>query len=148
MLGFAPGSQGSSSTQLIIAFLISGLIHAGGDFLVRPDYFGVTAPFFFYQIIGITVEDITLQILSKSGIKVPPFLSTVLGYVWVCFWFTLTAPSLIHGLAILGLQSNSAKPASPSMCMNLLRYLQRTGMVVPDFLPTPHAIDVSSGSGS
>jgi hypothetical protein len=129
MLGFAPGSRASSCTQLILAFLISGLIHAGGDFMVHPDYFGLTAPFFLYQIIGIILEDITLQILSQSGIKISSYLSRALGYVWVCCWLTLTAPSLIRGFAVLGMQSKSATLASLSPCTSLLEYFQpRTGV--------------------
>jgi hypothetical protein len=137
-LDFAPSSRASSITQLILAFLISGLIHAAGDFMVNPSHFGVSLPFFLYQIIGIVLEDITLQIWSQTGIKVSPYLSRALGYVWVCCWLTLTGPSFVNGLIVLGMQNRKVVMPHLSLCMTILEVLQRrTGVVVSDLYPTP-----------
>jgi hypothetical protein len=106
--------------------------------MVNPSLFGVTLPFFPYQIIGIILEDVTLRVWSQTGIKASPYLSRTLGYVWVCCWFALTGPSYVNGLAVLGMQNGKVIMPQLSPSMIVLEVLQRrTGVVISDLFPIP-----------
>jgi hypothetical protein len=91
--GFNPGTLGSSYTQLYVAFILSGLIHTGGDMLLyshtsatsisRPFF---SMPFFLLQAIIITLEDMFIGITKRLRVKSSAW-TRVLGYVWVATWF-------------------------------------------------------------
>ncbi|KAG6908488.1 hypothetical protein DXG01_004422 [Tephrocybe rancida] len=59
ILGLKPGSRLSSLTQLLVAFLISGAMHAFGDAMVGWDHLGSSVPFFLLQVLAIVAEELT-----------------------------------------------------------------------------------------
>lgn len=100
-LGFAPGTNLSSYTQLYIAFLISGLIHAGGDFMVVRYLPIFPLKFFLLQAVAITIEDFviwcTRSIRPKLG-----WLNKAIGFAWVVVWFTWSGPQWLDPMSANG----------------------------------------------
>ena len=103
-LGFPPGTNGSSYTQIYTAFFISGVAHLGGDAMVAPSHIGVSFPFFIYQALGITFEDMVIAAARRAGLKETKGMR-VLGYVWVASWFIVTATPWITMSGIVGMGS-------------------------------------------
>jgi len=91
VLGFKPGTLGSSYTQLYVAFFLSGLVHTGGDIVLSfhnpaaPRSF-FSMPFFLLQAFAITVEDILIWMARRMGVKGSVWTRAV-GYAWVTVWF-------------------------------------------------------------
>jgi hypothetical protein len=111
--GFRPGSQASSSTQLYIAFILSGIIHTvGGDAMVGATYLGASFPFFFVQAVAITVEDMVIAVIGAVNL-VPLYYLRLLGYLWVFWWFNLTAPLYINWSIEAGIGKSEMLPVSP-----------------------------------
>ncbi|EPQ52037.1 hypothetical protein GLOTRDRAFT_80193 [Gloeophyllum trabeum ATCC 11539] len=86
-LGCKRGTTSSSYIQLYVGFLVSGLVHIGGDAMVGKQYLGASFPFFLAQAVAITLEDAVIAFASRVGLKkrCPRFF----GYVWVFVWFSI-----------------------------------------------------------
>ncbi|KAF9456879.1 membrane bound O-acyl transferase family-domain-containing protein [Collybia nuda] len=112
-LGFRPGSQASSSTQLFAAFTLSGIIHsAGGDAMVGMKYLGASFPFFFAQAVGITIEDIVIAVSRKMNVQSSQ-RARLVGYLWVFWWFSVTTPWYIDWSVEAGISRSELFPVSP-----------------------------------
>ena len=98
--GIKRGTNLSSYTQLWLAFLLSGCMHAN-SMLGLPAPFNITrsertvgmVQFFLFQAAAITFEDFVQWGWKRLGGKTEnagPLLRTV-GYVWVvgCFWYSM-----------------------------------------------------------
>ncbi|TFK66887.1 hypothetical protein BDN72DRAFT_961415 [Pluteus cervinus] len=95
LLGFKPGTPGSSYAQLYVAFAISAIIHSlGGDLMMGREWLGSSVPFFMSQAVAITFEDIVIAIVQHLGLKVPSRLAYIIGYIWVFVWFSVSMPSM------------------------------------------------------
>lgn len=99
---FAPGTNMSAYTQLYIVFLISGLIHAGGDYMVLRHLPMSTMRAFLLQAVAITLEDFviwcTQPIRPKLGV-----LSRATGFIWVVVWITcLSGPPWVDSMSVHG----------------------------------------------
>lgn len=112
-LGFRTGSQASSSTQLFAAFILSAIIHAGGDAMVDIKHLGASFPFLFLQAVAITVEDAVIAISGRLKIRSSPTISRLFGYLWVFWWFSMTLPSYIDWLVEAGIVGSELFPVSP-----------------------------------
>ncbi|TFK59222.1 hypothetical protein BDN72DRAFT_781035, partial [Pluteus cervinus] len=86
LLGFKPGTLGSSYTQLYVAFALSAAIHSLGDRMVGLEYLGCSGRFFMSQAIAITFEDMVIAAVRRQGVKVPGMVAHLVGYVWVFVW--------------------------------------------------------------
>ncbi|TFK62057.1 hypothetical protein BDN72DRAFT_827867 [Pluteus cervinus] len=92
LLGFKPGTSGSSYIQLYVAFALSAVIHSVGDRMVGLEYTGCSAPFFMSQAIAITFEDMVIAVVRRRGVKIPPTVAHLVGYIWVFVWFSVSLP--------------------------------------------------------
>lgn len=70
--------------------------------MVNPSLFGASFPFYFYQAIAITFEDAVIEVVRKSGIKVPQSLAHLIGYTWAVLWLCISAPWLITWMLRMG----------------------------------------------
>ena len=87
--GLRPGSWQSSYTQLYLAFIISALLHVGGDVMANGGKLARSpgSPWFFFsQAIAITVEDAVIGIAGRAGWRLPTWASRALGYTWTFAW--------------------------------------------------------------
>jgi len=118
LLKFPRGSNRSSYTQLYVAFLLSGLLHFSGDFMLEKRMVYRTFKFFLLQAVAITFEDFVFYIakgfLRRGGVEVKPgradetwadAVVRVVGYCWVTLWICLTLPIWLDGLSSIGVNS-------------------------------------------
>ncbi|KAG2140225.1 membrane bound O-acyl transferase family-domain-containing protein [Suillus bovinus] len=125
-LGFKPGTNGSSYTQLYTAFFFSGIAHVGGDAVLNPSRLGISFPFFMYQAFAITFEDMIIAVARRAGVTETKWTRRI-GYVWVMCWFILTATPWFTAIGVAGVESGgvvlSSKVFPPSLCNILVRSL-------------------------
>jgi hypothetical protein len=103
LLGMNPRSAPAKFLQLLVAFSLSGTLHACGSYTSA----GTTYPlrgsmaFFLLQALGIFAEVVLTQGLRRTGIqgRVPKMLMRVFTFVYVHFWFYHTAPLLCDEFA-------------------------------------------------
>ncbi|KAF4563258.1 hypothetical protein EYR36_003699 [Pleurotus pulmonarius] len=102
--------------DLYTAFLISGLMHAAGEYMMlssspssHTSHFGGSMHFFMLQAVGIHLESLVLSFFTPFTAPIrttpPPLLKTLLhicGYVCVWMWFAHTAPALFDPLVKAG----------------------------------------------
>ncbi|TFK66885.1 hypothetical protein BDN72DRAFT_888993 [Pluteus cervinus] len=114
LLGFRPGTSGSSYTQLYVAFGISAIIHSlGGDLMIGSEYLGSSAPFFMSQAVAITFEDLVIAVVQRLGLKVPSKLAHIIGYIWVFVWFSISMPWMLDPYLRAGFGSVELLPVKP-----------------------------------
>lgn len=109
MLPFASRhSAVSRYTRLVIAFLMSGLIHAHADQLMGvPNVENGAVVFFLLHAAIIMIEDV---IGNALGDLMPTRFRHVLGYLWVCSFFAWSSPIWIYSGMRLGLSSTALLP--------------------------------------
>jgi len=90
------------------AFLLSALIHTGGDYAIHRS-FGKSIPtlqFFLLQPGAILIEEITIRavqyVLSSTRVRVPRLVWRGVGYLWVGLWFTWCAPPWLDAISAVG----------------------------------------------
>ncbi|KIK45417.1 hypothetical protein CY34DRAFT_801625 [Suillus luteus UH-Slu-Lm8-n1] len=124
-LGFKPGTNGSSYTQLYTAFFISGIVHVGGDAALNFSHLGLSWPFFIYQALAITFEDMTIAAARRAGVTETKW-TRKMGYVWVICWLVVTTTQWVTATVIAGLEDGKAALPSRffrfSLCDILVRY--------------------------
>jgi len=88
------GSKASSYGKLYMAFLVSGLMHAAGDYGMYHGKRWFSLTYFSLQAVAITFEDAVIGIADWFAFRTRfPTLSTYLGYLWVVVWFSVTLPT-------------------------------------------------------
>ncbi|KAG2144537.1 membrane bound O-acyl transferase family-domain-containing protein [Suillus clintonianus] len=107
-LGFKRGTNGSSYTQLYTAFFISGIAHLGGDAVINSSRLGISFPFFIYQALIITFEDMVIAAARRAGVKETKG-ARIVGYAWVACWFIVTATPWTTALIIAALEGSGGK---------------------------------------
>ena len=123
ILKFPRGTILSAYTQLYVSFLLSGVIHFGGDYLAERRVVLRSIKYFLLQAVAITFEDIVIHVAKRSllvvGIKLTPgkldgtrigAIVKVIGYCWVILWFSWAFPIWQDGLSVLGLSTMDRKP--------------------------------------
>lgn len=124
LLGFKPGTNGSSYTQLYTAFFISGITHIGGDAVLNSSRLGISSPFFLYQAFAITFEDMIIATARRAGVTETKW-TRKMGYVWVICWFVVTATPWVTAVGVAGVEGGGAVLPSkffpPSLCDILVR---------------------------
>lgn len=88
------GTNASSYGKLYVAFALSALMHAAGDYGMYRGQRWFSLEFFLPQAVGITLEDGAIALFDRSGAfrRRHPVLTTWIGYAWVLFWFSSTLP--------------------------------------------------------
>ncbi|KIM38973.1 hypothetical protein M413DRAFT_447332 [Hebeloma cylindrosporum] len=78
--------------KLFTSFLISGLMHASGDYILHQNFSqGTSVQFFLLQAVGITFEDAVIALASRLGYKQSRIFKLI-GFIWVFAWFTFCMP--------------------------------------------------------
>ena len=89
--------------QVYIAFLVSGLVHLGGEYSVIGYWtYRHALQFFLSQAVAITLEVIVIEGLAMR-FSIRGLLWQCIGYLWVIMWFTYTVPGFIDPLLRGGL---------------------------------------------
>ncbi|KAF8990831.1 hypothetical protein BDQ17DRAFT_1371484, partial [Cyathus striatus] len=85
----------STYTELFACFFLSGIYHALGDWLVQRNRSTalINVKYFVLQAFGIMLEDFLISLGKRIGIKKVP---TIVSYVWVVGWMTVTCPMWIE----------------------------------------------------
>jgi hypothetical protein len=98
LLDLRRGSLASRYTQLYITFGISCLFHQFQMFNVTRRDMGEFA-FFMSQPVAITAEDFVQWVWRRlRGSGESGRCEMIVGYVWVCIWFSLSLQLYIKGL--------------------------------------------------
>lgn len=113
-LGFQPGSNLSSYTQLYAAFIISATQHLIGDIMVGKGYTGWSFQFYLAQAVAITAEDAMIALARRAGINKPTSITRIIGYIWVFVWFTAMMPPYVDSQVAAGLHVGEPFPISPT----------------------------------
>ena len=78
--------------KLFTSFLISGLIHATGDYILLQNFSeGRSIQFFLLQAVGITFEDGVIALAQRLGYKESNAFK-LFGFAWVFAWFAFSMP--------------------------------------------------------
>ncbi|KAF2142938.1 uncharacterized protein K452DRAFT_286569 [Aplosporella prunicola CBS 121167] len=116
-LGMNPKSMPARTLQLIIAFTLSGCLHASGSYTMVGHTNPLTGPFsfFFSQAFGIMLQTFLTGILTKTGIfqKTPKLIRQIVNFFYVHVWFYYTGPLLCDDFARGGLWLFEPVPVSP-----------------------------------
>lgn len=94
LLSCKPGTYLSSRVQLVFGFTASAFSHIPGDMMVDPRYAGSSLQFFYWQVIGISIEDFVVDIGKYCGVKETPWTYPI-GWLWTFLWFSFSAAKFI-----------------------------------------------------
>ena len=116
-LGFETTSRSSKILQLVIAFSLSGCLHACASF-VQP---GRTHPlsgaflFFFLQSIGIITQMLLSQKLEQMGLveRAPKIIRQATNFAFAHLWLYFTGPLICDDFAAGGIWLFEPIPISP-----------------------------------
>ncbi|KAF9002742.1 membrane bound O-acyl transferase family-domain-containing protein [Cyathus striatus] len=124
LLGLPPNNSITTYVELYTAFILSGIIHAAGDYRLfgSLDESG-SMRFFFLQAVIITVEDGVCWIGKCLGVRKTAWWLKYLGYAWVTFWFTWTLPIWMEPLVRMGI---AEFPLEETTLMGPYNYLTKT----------------------
>ncbi|KAA1478062.1 hypothetical protein DENSPDRAFT_875553 [Dentipellis sp. KUC8613] len=111
--GFKSGTLGSSYTQLYVVFILSGIMHLGGDFMMYPSALDVSFTYFILQAIAITAEDAIVGLGKRVGIK-ESGVTHALGYISTFVWLSWSTTAYIDGALKAGTGRTEALPFSLS----------------------------------
>jgi len=96
--------------------------------VISPANLGMSCPFFIYQPIAITFEDMVIGAARRAGVKETEWTHAI-GYLWVIGWFVVTATDWITVLALVGAENGTLiaplqylPPSVFGMLVNLSRY--------------------------
>jgi hypothetical protein len=89
---YLPKSTFTTYFKLFTSFLISGLMHATGDYILHQNFSqGTSMQFFLLQAVGITFEDAVIALAPRLGYKQSKAFKLI-GVIWVFGWFTFCLP--------------------------------------------------------
>ena len=95
--------------KLFMAFFLSGLIHATGDYILFQNFSeGTSVRFFLLQAAGITLEDAVIALGSRLGYKESNAFKLI-GFAWVFAWFTFSMPIWLDPEVHAGLVDEGVK---------------------------------------
>jgi hypothetical protein len=102
-MGWNPKAPAARGLQLVVAFGLSGVLHASGSVTCHGDTFPLRGPmlFFLLQAAACFVEGVFRQSLrgSKAAKSVPQWAKRTLTFVYVHVWFYYTAHLLCDDFA-------------------------------------------------
>lgn len=102
-LGWEKKSVKAKMLQLVVAFALSGCLHACGSYTQLGDTRPLRGPFLFFvlQVFGIAGQMAWLAGLKKAGLKdkVPVWMAWLGNFAYTHVWFYYTAPLLCDDFA-------------------------------------------------
>jgi len=120
-LGLHPKTLSAKVLQLVVAFTLSGFVHACGSatFVAETRPLAGSFAFFALQILGIGVQMLGSMLLEQAGVteRTPKLVRQVLNFGYVHVWFYYTAPLLCDDFARGGLWLFEPLPVSPVRMM-------------------------------
>ncbi|KAJ7136317.1 membrane bound O-acyl transferase family-domain-containing protein [Mycena crocata] len=92
VLGFPRRSIETLCVRILVAFMLSGLVHYLSE--TMPIGWGCSGSLIFFSIqpVAILLETTVELIARRADLKLPDLARRVLGHVWVLGWFALTLP--------------------------------------------------------
>jgi len=102
---FKRGTSRFYYTQVYITFFLSGLMHAGGDYMLYGYLPLFSLQFFLLQAVGISFENFIIWMTGCISSKLHARVNKTIGYVWVIVWFSWTGPMWIDPMSIAGMQN-------------------------------------------
>ncbi|KIJ61449.1 hypothetical protein HYDPIDRAFT_96601 [Hydnomerulius pinastri MD-312] len=111
-VGLSPRSNGSAFLQLFLAFLISGLVHVGGDAMLDFSRIGFSLQFFLLQPVAIIAEEIVISTARSAGIG-RGLCTRFAGYAWVFLWLSICLPPWLDNLVDAIIRTQGAVPRPP-----------------------------------
>lgn len=94
--------------QTTTAFFLSAAAHTGGDYAIHGSFgkSGPTFRFFLLQPAAILIEEIAIRaarwVSLSTRVRTPKLMWRVVGYLWVCLWFTWCAPPWLGAISAGG----------------------------------------------
>ncbi|PCH35745.1 hypothetical protein WOLCODRAFT_156442 [Wolfiporia cocos MD-104 SS10] len=82
LLCLRPRSKASSYMHLYVTFVVSGIMHCGGDPMVGRGILCASFPFYLMQAIAIMPEDAVIGIARKRGLTSSSGWTRFVGYIW------------------------------------------------------------------
>ncbi|KAI9816154.1 MAG: hypothetical protein M1826_001880 [Phylliscum demangeonii] len=102
-LGIDKRSNTARTVRLVVAFTLSGCLHASGSYTQLLHTRPLAGPFcfFFVQSLGISLEMIVKSWLARSEVarRCPRLVRQAINFVYVHVWFYYTAPLLTDDVA-------------------------------------------------
>ncbi|KAK4981012.1 hypothetical protein LTR66_010245 [Elasticomyces elasticus] len=99
ILGMNPKSLPAKSIQLLVAFALSGCLHAAGSYTQTGDTSPLSGPFLFFilQPLGIISQMLFAGAMEKSGVlqKTPRRVRQAANFIYVHVWFYYTGGLLL-----------------------------------------------------
>ena len=96
------GFERTYPQNLCTVFLISGLVHIGGEYMMLGRLGLGAFRFFLLQGLAISIETIVSNVLSLSGssprkaaLSTLKLRTRIVGYVWVLLWFWWSLPLMV-----------------------------------------------------
>ncbi len=116
-LGLDRRSFSARFFQLMVAFMLSGFLHACGSYTQLPPTRPLRGPFFFFtlQPIGIVMQALLVRIMKETGItkSLPRPVGRLASFIYVHIWFYFTAPLLVDDFSRGGIWLFELLPLSP-----------------------------------
>lgn len=110
-------SQPAKILELIVAFTLSGFLHACGSYTQLPLTHPLRGPFLFFSLqpFGIILQTVMERWLTRSGMSKhsPTALRWGANFLYVHIWFYFTAPLLTDDFSRGGLWLYEPVPISP-----------------------------------
>ncbi|KAF8149429.1 membrane bound O-acyl transferase family-domain-containing protein [Crassisporium funariophilum] len=97
VLHLRPKSELNTFVRMYGAFILSGIIHYGGDYSALHHYGGGAFFFFSMQSVAVTLEHLATKAGASLGLK-PSRFWRIVGYIWVVIWFSLVLPRMVEPL--------------------------------------------------
>ncbi|KAF8887536.1 membrane bound O-acyl transferase family-domain-containing protein [Infundibulicybe gibba] len=130
ILGFAPHSAGAYLTQVLVAFVLSGFIHASGDWCSGHDATTVRANivFFLSQAGAVIFETAVVLGARRRGVRGGSW-ARVVGVMWVAAWMAWSCPEWMAALW----ERMGSHPPPVSVVGLLLKWVLGVGGVGVEF---------------
>lgn len=112
--GLEKRSAGAKAVQVVIAFGMSGIVHACGSFTSAGETRPLHDPmaFFILQALGVMAESLTLRPLLDQA-RLPRWVKRTVTFTYVHIWFYFTAHLLCNDFARGGVWLFEPTPLSP-----------------------------------
>ncbi|KAK7524130.1 membrane bound O-acyl transferase family-domain-containing protein [Phyllosticta citriasiana] len=115
--GWNPKSTSAKLLHLVVAFTLSGFLHAAGSYTQIGDTNPLSGPFLFFELqtFGIIFQMLLIRLLRGAGIvqKSPKIIRRLGNFVYVHVWFYYTAPLLCDDFSRGGIWLFEPMPISP-----------------------------------
>ncbi|KAF5318698.1 hypothetical protein D9619_011004 [Psilocybe cf. subviscida] len=111
-----PKCQFTTYFKLYVSFLVSGIIHGGGDYIFHQNWStGRSIKFFLLQAMAITCEDAVIDMAKRLGYTTITPLSRFIGYFWVFVWFSFSVSFWLEPDLHAGAASSAGHTILPIM---------------------------------